>query len=201
MRIKQSQLGFSMLELIIVMAILLVMAGFSVITLQTSMRSSRVDTASKTVMMTLRQARQQAIDTRDIWQVQFAAPGSITMTRLFANGTTITYPTVTLPTDVSFQLIAGRPTVSTGARPTPDSIGVGAYAIDFSANSVRGSTLLYFYPDGSAKDSTARPNNGVVYFGRTGELSSYRAVSVYGSTGRIKGWRLQLDSVNGNWWR
>src|SRR5271155_176819 len=127
MRLKRSQLGFSLLELIMVMAIILVMSGFAVITLLTAVRSTRVDTAYQTTIMTLRQARQNAIDTRDIWMVTFATPGSMQLTHFvtltnavtgITTTTTYTNNPILLPSDVPFQLNTGIPVVAAGARPT-----------------------------------------------------------------------------------
>src|SRR5579872_6635378 len=123
MRSKNTEKGFSLLELMVVMGIVMVMAGFATITLMTSVRSTRVDTAYQTTMMELRMARQQAIDTRDVFKVDFVTPGTMTITHMYSNGTTQFFNTVSLPPDISFQILSGQvPTVATGSKPTPDSV-------------------------------------------------------------------------------
>jgi len=94
------------------------------------------------------------------------------------------------PTDVTFQIETGSPTSQTVAPTTPDGFGVGNLAIDFDEPSVPGTTSICFNPDGSATDVLGNTNNGVVYFGRNADVYSGRAITVWGTTGRIRGWRL-----------
>ncbi len=47
-----------------------------------------------------------------------------------------------------------------------------------------------FMPDGSARDVNGNLNSGILYLARNGDLYSSRAVTLYGATGRIRGWRL-----------
>jgi len=51
-------------------------------------------------------------------------------------------------------------------------------------------------PDGSAHDVNGNLNSGIVYVARNGDLYSSRAITLYGATGRIRGWRL-LSSGGG----
>ena len=53
---------------------------------------------------------------------------------------------------------------------------------------------MIFYPDGSAQDDLGNFNSGVIYLTRPGDLYSSRALSIFGTTGRIRGWRLYLQS-------
>ena len=62
---------------------------------------------------------------------------------------------------------------------------------------VGGKNQIYFCPDGSAQDSaggvgqcSGNMNNGVVYIARPAELMSSRAITIWGATGRIRGWRI-----------
>jgi hypothetical protein len=55
-------------------------------------------------------------------------------------------------------------------------------------------------PDGSAHDVNGNLNSGIVYVSRgVGDLYSSRAITLYGATGRIRGWRL-LNSGGGPKW-
>jgi hypothetical protein len=95
--------------------------------------------------------------------------------------------TYTLPSDISFAVMGGFPASA------PDSFGGGVTAIDFGQG-LGGGSLNYvcFGPDGSSKDSLGNYNSGVVYLSRTADPNPYnsRSVTVWGATGRIKGWRL-----------
>jgi hypothetical protein len=76
---------------------------------------------------------------------------------------------------------------------TPDSFGAGANAIDFG-QALAGEPLNYvvFMPDGSSQDNLGNFNSGIVYLTRPTDTTIYssRAITVWGATGRIRGWRL-----------
>ena len=75
----------------------------------------------------------------------------------------------------------------------PDGFGAGVNAIDFG-QALAGEPMNYvvFMPDGSAQDNLGNFNSGVIYLTRPGDniYNSSRAITVWGATGRIRGWRL-----------
>ena len=79
---------------------------------------------------------------------------------------------------------------------------MAAFAIDFDQGiGAGGATSVVFCPDGSAQDTVGNLNNGVVYMARASELYSSRAITLWGSTGRLRGWRLlQNGSCGSNCW-
>jgi hypothetical protein len=90
----------------------------------------------------------------------------------------------------------GFPTAS-----TPDGFGAGVNPIDFG-QALAGEPLNYvvFMPDGSSQDNLGNFNSGVVYLTRpsdTVNLNNSRAITVWGATGRIRGWR--LVKLSGTW--
>jgi hypothetical protein len=107
--------------------------------------------------------------------------------------------TTVLPSDVTFHVEPGVPTSSTTAPTTPDQFGNAGYPIDFDQGYNPGTTTICFNPDGTATDALGNLNNGVVYLGRPGDLYSSRAISLWGSTGRIRGWRLYNVSGSNQW--
>jgi len=61
---------------------------------------------------------------------------------------------------------------------------------------------VVFMPDGSAQDNLGNFNSGVVYLTRpsyTNIYNSSRAITVWGATGRIRGWRLGQTAGVGTW--
>jgi hypothetical protein len=46
-----------------------------------------------------------------------------------------------------------------------------------------------FLPDGSARDTVGNLNSGIVYMAGQ-DVGSTRAITVWGASGRIRGWRL-----------
>lgn len=197
MKLRESR-GYSVLEMMMVVAIAIIAATFGVMTLQPALKQNRLTNGYNTALMTLRRAREAAIAERRVYMVTFTAPRTVSITQT-ATGI-VTFST-TLPTDISFDAEPGIPNTATT---TPDGFGAGAAtgAIDFDVNvGAGGSNTVYFYPDGSARDINNNINNGVVYIARQGELLSSRAITVWGLTGRIRGWRLYQNTAAGtNYW-
>jgi len=94
-----------------------------------------------------------------------------------------------LPFDVKFQAVAGLPS------PGPDGWGTGAAPIDFDQGvGAGGLNYVMFLPDGSSQDENGNYNSGVVYMARGGKLVSSKAITVFGTTGRVRGWRLNAGA-------
>lgn len=184
---RKSQSGFSLIEMVVTLGVLMVAASVAVMNISSAVRGSHVETAYQNTLNQLRLARQMAIDKRTVCRVDFAALGTVSLTQAFADGTPVQTETVTLPQDVQYVIVAGMP--SPPSAP-PDNIGNGKIAIDFDRIGGGGGTTIYFQPDGSALDAAGRANDGVIYVARPGELSGARAVTLLGTTGRIRGWRL-----------
>jgi len=181
--------GFSLLEMMIVLAIGMTLAGITTIAFVPVMKSQHTTTAYNDTLTTLRRARDQACGDMRIYVVSFTTPGTITVTQNTTSGPTLI--TTVLPSDITFHVEPGVPVSPTAAPMTPDGLGSAAYAIDFDQGiPPGGDTTIYFYPDGTAQDSSGNINNGVVYLGRPGDLYSSRAITLWGSTGRVRGWRL-----------
>jgi prepilin-type N-terminal cleavage/methylation domain-containing protein len=203
-RQASSTRGFSLLELMIVVAISLIIAGFAVISTQTLMKDARVTGAFDNAFMQLRMARERAIAERKRYIVTFGTPAPpLALTPLGAptaksiqlykwdQGLAPTQvSTIDLPSDVGFQALAGLPTA---AAQVPDGFGAGTVAIDFDQGvGPGGGNLVVFMPDGSAHDLAGNSNNGILYVARNTDLSSSRALTVFGISGRVRGWRLTL---------
>lgn len=201
--------GFSMLEMAIVVALIMILSGITFISLKPALADARVNAGYDTTLMQMRIARQRAIQERKQYIVCFglATPtGALTplgaptaqSVQIFRwdLGTALSATTqvskVDLPSDVQFQALSGLPS------PGPDSFGTGTAAIDFDQGVAAAVTnQVMFMPDGSAQDTNGNLNNGVIYIARNGDLLSSKAVSVFGSSGRIRGWRLvNVGGVN-----
>jgi prepilin-type N-terminal cleavage/methylation domain-containing protein len=200
-----SMLGFSMVEMMIVIALMLVVSGIAVVNTQSALKDSRVAGGYENALMQLRMARQRAIEERKRYIVTFGTPAptgastplgaptakSIQLFRWDAGNPSpapVQVSTIDLPSDVSFAALPGLPT---GSSAVPDGFGSGITAIDFDQGVGAGSgNLVMFMPDGSGHDLAGNSDNGILYIARTGELSSSRAITVFGNSGRIRGWRL-----------
>jgi Tfp pilus assembly protein FimT len=199
---KKSQ-GFSLLELMIVIAIGFTMAAISMMALMPMFMKSHVDSAYDTTLGLLRNTRNLAIAQSHEYLVIFTAaagatPATITVEYQPANGAALQLvDTYTLPPDVNFGVKTGFPTS------TPDNFGTGVTAIDFGygPNQTSGQSKIAFGPDGGAYDQNGDYNGGVVYIDRPSDTSIYnsRAVTVFGATGRVRGWRLSSPSGIATW--
>jgi prepilin-type N-terminal cleavage/methylation domain-containing protein len=197
---SRAESGFSLLEIAITLALVLVVASICFISLQAPLKTARLDGAYNLTMMKLRQARQQAVDQRKTYIVTFVAPRTIQISRQdgaippAAMPPPILLNTFVLPQDVSFNNEPGIPNTAAG---TPDGLGSGTFAIDLSVDYGGGFNSVYFRPDGGAYDQLGRINNGVIYMDRPGELTTSRAITVFGLTGQIHGWRLEKNQTTG----
>jgi prepilin-type N-terminal cleavage/methylation domain-containing protein len=189
--------GFSLIEMMVVVTIILIVSGVAIFGMQPALQFSRVNNAYNITLAAIRQTRDFAVAQRQTYSVTFsnaAVPNTITITQAGNGNVVTTYP---LPTDVSFTAIAGIPT---GAN-APDGFGV-AGAISFDQGVAGGATnVIYFMPDGTAQDVNGNVNNGVIYIARAGQLYSSHAITVWGATGRLRGWRLYNNAAGTAYWR
>ena len=183
--------------------------------LQPALKDARTNQAFEDVMMPLRTARERAIAERKQYIVCFgiAAPAgaptpmgapfgqSIQMFRWDA-GTALSRSDANHnsdpPIDLFFKLWPVCPTRQPRYR--TDS-AMAARAIDFDQGVAAAiNNQVMFMPDGSAHDVNGNLNSGIIYVGRTGDLYSSRAVTLYGATGRIRGWRL-INNGGAKWFQ
>jgi len=195
--------GFSLIELMIVIALILVVTGFSIMTIQPSLRQGDVTEAYNQTLMALRQAREFSVAQRQIYFVTLsnaAVPNTITITQGSTGNLINTY---SLPTDVAFVAYPGLPASPVAFPMTPDGFGIGTTAIDFDQGIVGGiKNVIYFYPDGSAQDAVGNINNGVVYLALAGNnlyVNSSRAITLWGATGRLRGWHIYWNGAVWYW--
>jgi prepilin-type N-terminal cleavage/methylation domain-containing protein len=196
--VQRRMRGFSLLEMMAVIAIGLIVSVMAMITLQPTLKYAHVTNAYNITLMAMRQARDTSVAQRQVYYVTFThntiPPDQITITQ-GATGTVTN--TFNLPVDVAFQTQIGLP----GAGATPDNFGGGALALDFDQGVAGGAkNVVYFYPDGTSEDVVGNLNNGVLYIARTNDLYSSRAITVWGATGRLRGWRL-YNTAGAPYWR
>jgi type II secretory pathway pseudopilin PulG len=203
----QSMRGFSLLEMTVVVLITMVVMAITFVTTQPLLKQAHVNSAYDTTMMALRNYRSRAITERRRYIVAFTGPQTITISTWGVGSPVAPAPvvvsTLNLPNDVQFMVQAGIPST---AATVPDGFGIGAVPIDFGQGLGVGSlNYVMFMPDGSSQDmsnpggGSGNLNSGVIYLGRNNELLSMRAISVFGATGRIRGWRL-LNGGGGPQW-
>src|ERR1700676_1080681 len=177
-RAKQSQRGYSMIELLLVLGIsgvVMSLAMFQIGAVQPSMKG---DGAMRTIMAQLNIARELSISQRRQMQVNFIAAGQIQIVRQeIPAGTTTALPTVSVEGGLQYGLVAG-------IVDTPDGFGLKSTGIAFGT-----ATAYLFSSDGTLIDQNGNPLNGTIFVAIPGVARSFRAVTVMGGTGRIRGFK------------
>ncbi len=203
---SRNQRGMSLLELMITVSIAMILMGTTYIYLGPALNRGHIDSAYETTLMTLRDTRHLAITQSHEYQVIFnSANSTIQVEYQPAPVGGIAQPlqlvnTYQLPTDIKFGVQAGFPASA------PDGFGSGVTAVDFGQG-LGGGSLNYvtFMPDGSSRDGQdiytgGNYNSGVVYITRQdGNKYDSRAITVWGTTGRIRGWKLYPKSGSPTW--
>ena len=165
--------GFTVIELLVVVAILAIMIGISIFSLPTAQRSLNVDFAVAQLVDVLRFANQRALAERQVMRVEItpstnAAPGTIqvvdqnTLTNGVGDDAVIRTETLPLPSDATID-------VGTSGLPIPPS------PFDFLAATLnpQGKLVFYFTPDGAGSP----------------DLGLTRAVTLFGPTSAVRTWR------------
>jgi prepilin-type N-terminal cleavage/methylation domain-containing protein len=200
--------GFSLLELMITVSIILIMGGVTFLTMQPILQKNHVNTAYETTLEVIRTYRNQAITKSNRYILIFApgttvpsVPATITV-QFWGTGVPVapapvTIATYQLPPDINFGVLGGFPT---SAATVPDGFGAGATALDFDQGMGLGSqNYIMFMPDGSSQDTLGNWNSGVLYMTRASDLYSSRSITVFGPTGRIRGYRLNNVAGVSTW--
>ncbi len=179
--------GFTFIEVLLVLALLMVISGFSMIIIGPALKARNVEMAVRTVSLQMSRARQFSVDARRLTRVTFTAPSTITVHQqapVAEGGAWTQVSEAELPGEMEFNIDAG---ISSGPEDFTTS-----QAINFS-----GLSQVFFMPDGSAITGIGQISNGVAYVSWPQEVDTTRAVTLFGGTGRIKRWKYVYES--GSW--
>ncbi len=196
---ERAHKGFSLIEVLVVVALAMTIAGMLVVHLTPTLQQFRANSASSQVVDVFRQAREYAITYRRYVQITFpnyAANGGNNQIRITVRnsltpnaGADVVLTTVTLSGSVTFQLEAAVPD-------TPDAFGK-ATAVNFGNIDGGPPAGIYFQADGTFVNSVGANLNGTVFLGQTNLVSTARAVTVLGPTGRIRSYH--VNGAGTNW--
>ena len=184
----RSPQGFSLLETLLTLCILAIVGGMGTAQLATVRRQMQGDGAMRLVMTQLTTAREMAVTQRRNMEIKFIQPnpgfhGLQVIRHEVPIGTT-TLITVYFEGSAQFALPSGGD--------TPDGFGVSA-PITFPSSA----TTLTFSSEGTLIDTAGNPVNGSIFLAISNVVPAQRAVTVMGSTGRIRGYKW----VGGAWKR
>jgi prepilin-type N-terminal cleavage/methylation domain-containing protein len=194
-RSKRVEQGFSLLEMLVVVALAFTVMAFAVMNTMGSSQNARANSAMDAVISQLRQAREMAISKRRNVQVQFTAPNQIQLTILVLPGETV--PPVIPPTYLNDNAGGGSTFTLFGGLPdTPMNFG-NSTAISLQQPTGGGAWTVMFTTSGAfcgTAQSAAtlyqatnnNPVNASLFIGITGKTNTARAVTVFGATGRVR---------------
>ena len=155
-----------------------VVSGMAVIQIDSVRPALQGDGAMRVVMGQLNMARETAVTQREQITVEFVGTHALRVT----NDGVATE--VYFESGVQYALVPG-------VGDTPDTFGLDS-PTTFGGTST---STIRFNPEGELIDSDGSPMNGTVFLAIPGSPTSFRAVTVLGSTGRVRGYRW-----NGNAW-
>ena len=192
---RNREAGFTMIELVIVVSIILILGAFAVIQTKSTTNNSKANAAMGNVVTQLRQARQMAITMRRNVLVTFTSPNKMQIAVQTLPGEPAA--TVFAPVLLNDGAAGGLQFYVFPALPdTPMSFG-NSQAINFvtSTGGTSGLSVL-FSTSGSFVGTTATTNfaavgnnnliNASIFLGLPGTPNTARAITVLGGTGRVR---------------
>jgi prepilin-type N-terminal cleavage/methylation domain-containing protein len=182
--------GFSMIEMVVVIAVALVVTSIAIIQVQPALLQIHANTARDEVQSALRQARELAISDRRNVQVEFLVnppantPGSyVRLTRKGGGfGPDIVILTMPIQNSVIYTTFNAVPD-------TPDGYGKAA-PIYFGGLANGPAAGMFYQSDGTFVTATGIPINGTVFLGVPNQPSTARAITVLGTTGRVRSYHI-----------
>jgi len=192
---KTAHEGFSLLEAITVIFIIMVLSGMAVMSTRSSTYASKANDAMFQVITQMRDARQLAVTMRRNVLITFTAPNKIQLAVETLPGenpaTTIApvYLNDGVPGGCSFYVYPGTPDTpmgfgnATALNFAPASGGTAGLAVMFStAGSLVGTTA----GSGYNTVGNSNPVNATISVAIAGQPNTARAITVLGSTGRVR---------------
>lgn len=190
----RSERGFSMLETVVVVSIMLVLTSLAIVQSFGSTESYQVNSASNVVVSQLRTARELAIANRRVVQVWIdSAPESdgryhVAYQQQPAPGTNEVAGTkVSVPIPAISQFV-----LETGVPDTPMAFGNSAAVYIGNPPIAGGPPIMQFNPTGTFTDNTGNSLlYGTVFIGIPNKTPTARAVTIMGGTGRVRAYNYE----------
>ena len=174
-----SQQGFSLLEILVAVAIISVVLVMAMINYGNILPNYKANSAMDQLLSQMRSARERAISHRREVLVQFVGTNQLTITEIWLVGTAPPPTTVTFEGGAQYMVFPSVPDL-----PAPYNFGNSA-PIYFGGLS-GGPPIMKFSTTGAFIDGGNTLLNGTVFLGIPGKPSTARAISVLGATGRVR---------------
>ena len=174
--------GFSLIELMIVVAVIAVLAGISIPVTAGMISRARAAGAGAVAATWIESARNRAVAERRNFHVTFNQVNNrVRIDREEPDDT------LTLIADYPFEE-GLRFLKFSGSPDTPDRFG-NASKVD-----IDGTAPYMFTSDGSFMDANGDPVNGTIFLGKPNQPETGRAITIFGATGLIRTWKLGATS-------
>jgi prepilin-type N-terminal cleavage/methylation domain-containing protein len=181
-----AQAGYSLIELMIVVGIAGVLTGIAVVQIGSTKQGLTGDGGMRTVLSQMNQAREMAITQRRYMRISFTLGNKVTISKEDLAGGA--------PTEVQTALMEGRveflvvlPVGTKADYDTPEGYGNTAPVLFPTATGTP--PEIKFSPEGTLVNQDGKTLNGTVFLAVPNQKLSARAVTVFGSTGRVRGYR------------
>jgi len=176
--------GFSLVEVVFVLGLLLVILSYSVFQCMSSMSSFKANAAQDLVVSAFRQARLISITQRrnvQVWIDQKpSGPGQVQSIyyQVLPAGTEQPQPPVSLPLPPGTLMV-----LEPGIPDTPMAFGNSAPV--YIGNIAGGPPIMEFQPNGEFTDPNDGLLNGTIFIGVPDQPSTARAVTIMGGIGCV----------------
>lgn len=201
-RTANPERGFSIIELLVVIGMLLIISAIAIIHLQPTLQQFRANAGLDQLKVALRQARETAISQRRTIVVKFVGNNTIQMYQMVVTVNAAPPPPVTVTEAITpFNTVVLEGTVQfltyATETDTPDAYVPGGltapngiYTENAAGAVVIGgpTTGMQFQSDGTFTDGNGNPINCTVFIGVPNINSAARAATVLGGTGRVRAW-------------
>ncbi len=183
---REAQGGFSLLEMMVVVVMILILSAIAIINLNATLPQQEATAAMNAAEAVFRQGRDSAIAQRRAYQLVATAPNQLDLVRWEVGNTTTPLPVVTLPAPAQFMMYPGIPD-------TPDGYGPCSSALCFPGSSGQ----QWWLSDGTFADvATGNPLNATIFIAVPGSSvtdlrykNTQRAFTILGTTGRIRAYK------------
>jgi prepilin-type N-terminal cleavage/methylation domain-containing protein len=182
---RQRRNGFTLLEMLTVIAIIMILATMAIISINGALPAQQATAGVDAAVAVFRQGRDLAIAQRRTYQVTSPGPNQLQLHRCedVACTAQTDLPAITLPAPAQFQLYTSIPD-------TPDGFGGCSSGLCFN------SAVQQWFSDGTFVDAAGVPQNATVFIAVPGKslsdptyMSTQRAFTILGTTGRIRAYK------------
>jgi type II secretory pathway pseudopilin PulG len=179
---SKTELGFSTVEILVVLSILMIASAFAVLSSQGTYQNFKATSGMNDAMGQFQQARAMAISTRRNVEISFSGTNQIQLTPETTQGVAVApnpIPPETLVSGMQFVLLPGVPD-------TPMGFGTCANGICFKAAGAAPVAPMRFTTTGALMDFNNKFVDGTLFLGIPGKNTTARAITILGATGRVR---------------